>query len=330
MASCSVTMGQTSVNHWMRQLCGSAVLDLGALGEHRADFLATIDELGLEYKIDGQMLRLRKRVEMLDVDSLQFNLAQRGLDTECHYRLETKSTNLDVLAFRDKQVDKQTEQKTIASIATCEKQSHGKGRRGNHWVSPFGRNIYCTVGVLKTVKPANLGLLSIVTGLAICKALANLGYEEIKLKWPNDLYHQGKKLGGILIESSPVKDDQYFLAIGFGINVDMNHAELTAIEQAATCLNLVSSKAVTRNQILLETVSQVLTNIEAFSDDIIPQLVEAFDEIDAFKGMSVNVLSSGKTISATNAGIAQTGQLQVETAQGMMLFSAADISLRRA
>ncbi len=330
MAGCSVTMDQTLVSHWMRELCGLAVLDLSGVGEHRADFLAIIDDLGLEYKIDGQMLRLRKRIEMLDVDSLQFNLAQRGQNTECQYRLKTESTNRDVISLFDKQADKQVDQKAITSIATCEKQTHGKGRRGNHWVSPFGQNIYCTVGVLKTIKPANLGLLSIVTGLAICTALANFNYEEVKLKWPNDLYHQGKKLGGILIESRPVMDDQYFLAIGFGINVDMSNEALAAIEQAVTCLNLIASKAVTRNQILLETVSQVLKDIEAFSDEIIPQLVQAFDEIDAFKGMPVNVLSAGQNIAGTNAGIAKTGQLQVETAQGMMLFSAADISLRRA
>jgi BirA family biotin operon repressor/biotin-[acetyl-CoA-carboxylase] ligase len=319
-------MDQTTINHWVRQLCGSAVLDLSRVSEYRADFLATIDDLGLEYKIDGQMLRLREKIEMLDVDALQLNLTLRGHNTECQYRLGTTSTNLDVLAIRDKQVD----QKAIITIATCEKQTHGKGRRGNHWVSPFGRNIYCTVGVLKTINPAHLGLLSIVTGLAICKSLTNLGYQEIKLKWPNDLYYQGKKLGGILIESRPVTNDQYFLAIGFGINVDMSHEALAAIEQDVTSLNLIASNTATRNQILLETVSQVLKGIEAFSDEMIPQIVEEFDGIDAFKGMPVNVLSSGQTIAATNAGIAHTGQLQVQTKQGMMLFSAADISLRLA
>jgi BirA family biotin operon repressor/biotin-[acetyl-CoA-carboxylase] ligase len=276
----------------------------------------------VEYKLDGQVLRLRKRIEMIDIDALQLSLVQRGLKTTCQYRLETKSTNLDVIALFD--------QKAITSVATCEKQTHGKGRRGNHWVSPFGQNIYCTVGILKSIKPANLGLLSIVTGLAISKALDNFGYKAVKLKWPNDLYHQGKKLGGILIESRPVKDDEYFLAIGFGINVDMSNEALAAIEPAATCLNLMGSKLLTRNQILLETVSQVLKDIAAFSDKSISQLVRAFDEIDAFKGMSVKVLSSGKTITGINAGIAQTGQLQLETEQGMMLFSAADISLRHA
>jgi biotin-[acetyl-CoA-carboxylase] ligase BirA-like protein len=310
------------------------MLDLSQLGEQRANFLATIDDLGLEYKIGGQILRLRKRVEMLDVDSLQLKLAERGQYTQCQYRLTTESTNLDVIAIRDKQADEQVNKKVnakaITSIATCEKQTKGKGRRGNQWVSPFGQNIYCTVGLLKTIKPSNLGLLSIVTGLAICKALNNFGYEEVKLKWPNDIYHQGKKLGGILIESRPVVDDQYFLTIGFGINVDMSDEALAVIEQAVTCLNLIASNAMTRNQILLETVSEILKDIEAFSDEIIPQLVEAFDEIDEFKGMPVNVLSSGQTIAGTNAGIAQTGQLQVETTQGMMLFWAADISLRRA
>ena len=315
-------MDQVLLNRWMLQLCGSAMLDLTQVGNYRADLLLAIDNLGVEYKLDGQVLRLRKRIEMIDIDALQLSLVQRGLKTTCQYRLETKSTNLDVIALFD--------QKAITSVATCEKQTHGKGRRGNHWVSPFGQNIYCTVGILKSIKPANLGLLSIVTGLAISKALDNFGYKAVKLKWPNDLYHQGKKLGGILIESRPVKDDEYFLAIGFGINVDMSNEALAAIEPAATCLNLMGSKLLTRNQILLETVSQVLKDIAAFSDKSISQLVRAFDEIDAFKGMSVKVLSSGKTITGINAGIAQTGQLQLETEQGMMLFSAADISLRHA
>ena len=330
MAGSSLTMDQTQVNQWMRQLCSSTMLDLNTVGEHRTDFLATIDNLGLEYKVDGPMLRLRKRIEMIDVDSLQLNLAQRGLNTQCQYRLQTKSTNLDVLAIFDRLFEHNGDQNISTCIATCEKQTHGKGRRGNHWVSPFGQNIYCTVGVLKTIRPANLGLLSIVTGLAIGKALAHLGYKDVKLKWPNDIYHQGHKLGGILIESRPVKDDQYCLAIGFGINVDMSKEALANIQQSATCLNLISHKAITRNQILLETASQVLKDIVAFSDETTPQMVMAFNAIDAFQGMPVNVLSSGQTIAGTNAGIASTGQLQLETAQGMILFSAADISLRRA
>jgi len=315
-------MDQVSLNRWMRQLCRSAMLDLTQVGDYRTDFLLTIDDLGVEYKLDGQVLRLRKRIEMIDVNALQLNLVQRGLKTKCQYQLKTKSTNLDVIALFD--------QKAITSVATCEKQTHGKGRRGNHWVSPFGQNIYCTVGVLKSIKPANLGLLSIVTGLAICRALDNFGYKSVKLKWPNDLYHRGKKLGGILIESRPLKGDEYFLAIGFGINFDMSIKTLASIEPPATCLNLIGSKLLTRNQLLLETVSQVLKDIAAFGDEKILQLVRAFDDIDAFKGMPVNVLSSGKTITGINAGIAQTGQLQLETVQGLMLFSAADISLRHA
>ena len=315
-------MDPSQLDHWLRELCGSGALDLNVVGESRLDLLVAIDDLDLAYKVDGQTLRLRKQIEMLDVDSLQLILTQRNLPTDCQYQLVTQSTNLDVLTFYEDQKK--------PGIAICEKQTGGKGRRGNHWVSPFGRNIYCTVGILKSIEPTNLGLLSILTGLALCRALANLGYQGIKLKWPNDLYHQNKKLGGILIESRPVADDQYFLAIGFGINVDMSAEELAIIEQAATCLNMIGNKLVSRNQILLETVSQVLEDIQAFSEDDIPRLVEAFDAIDALKGMPVNVLSSGQTIAAKNAGIAPTGQLQVETDQGMMLFSAADISLRRA
>lgn len=315
-------MTQTRFMFWLWQLCEATVLDLNQLGDEQASLLLSLDELGLDYRIDERMLTLETKVDLLDIDAVRQSLSRPGAAIECLYQLVTGSTNLDVLGYFKKHQQ--------CSVAVCETQTGGKGRRGNRWVSPFAKNIYCTVGILKPIDPAHLGLLSIVTGLALCRALANLGYRDVKLKWPNDLYHQQKKLGGILIESQPVEAGQYFLAIGFGINVDMSVDEISRIEQAATSLNLTGANRVSRSQILIETMNQLQADIKAFDEDKITQLVADFNENDALRGMPVSVLASGQTIVARNAGIAPDGQLQVETEHGMRLFCAADISLRQA
>ena len=307
---------------WLQQLCNAAVLDLNQPGNELSGLLASLDKLGLAYKMDGRKLRLEHEVELLDIGALRQYLSLSGSATTCQYQLVTGSTNLDVLDY--------FRQHQQCSIAVCEKQTDGRGRRGKRWVSPFAKNIYCTVGVLKTIQPAHLALLSIVTGLALCTALGKLGYADVKLKWPNDLYYQNKKLGGVLIESLPAGACVNFLAVGFGINVDMSADELAGIEQAATCLNLIGNKRASRNRILSAAIRQVQQNIHAFNEDKISKLVTDFDDYDALHGMAVNVMAAGQTIAATNAGIAASGQLKVETAQGLLLFSAADISLRRA
>ncbi len=87
-------------------------------------------------------------------------------------------------------------------VCIAEYQSKGRGRRGREWISPFGSNLYLSMfWQLEAGMAAAMGL-SLVVGIAIAEAIEKLGIEGIKLKWPNDLYHNDKKLAGILVEMS--------------------------------------------------------------------------------------------------------------------------------
>jgi BirA family biotin operon repressor/biotin-[acetyl-CoA-carboxylase] ligase len=108
-----------------------------------------------------------------------------------HYRHDTGSTNADVMHYQ------QQHQREV--VAVSESQSAGRGRRGREWLSPFARNIYCTIGITKEIPASSQGLLSMVTGLALCRALEQTAAAMVSLKWPNDLLFEGRKLGGILI-----------------------------------------------------------------------------------------------------------------------------------
>ncbi len=267
---------------------------------------------------------LNSEPDLLQSTEIEYELARLGLSEHLLlYREETQSTNTDVI--------KHYEQTRQLSIATCEMQTAGKGRRGRHWISPYARNIYCTVGMTKTLPASHLGLLSIVSGIALCRALASSDIDAVRLKWPNDLVfdnnNQKQKLGGILIESRPVANG-YFLAIGFGLNVHMTQEELDAIPQAATSLSLISEKKLKRQTILLAAIKVLTEAIHRFNESMIEPLMNEFAQYDAYSNQQVSVLYADDKIIGFNKGINTDGQLLLDTDQGVLSFSAAEISLR--
>jgi len=263
------------------------------------------------------------KLVLIDLDLIRAKLnTPTLLDAfEWQYRQVTESTNADALQL--------FETERSPCIVLAEMQTGGRGRRGRQWLSPFAKNICCTIGMLKSVEACNPGLLSIVTGIALVESLAKLGIDGIKLKWPNDLVCQNQKLGGILIESRSISKQDYFFAIGFGINVTMNVEELAAIPQPATSLSLLTDSVVSRDAVLVEAIQQVVNAIDEFDRSSVPGIMNKFHALDALRGQSISVLSGDESIDGLNLGINAEGQLQLQTGQGRQVFSAADISLGR-
>jgi BirA family biotin operon repressor/biotin-[acetyl-CoA-carboxylase] ligase len=237
-----------------------------------------------------------------------------------HYRHHTESTNADVLQYQ------QQHQREV--VAVSESQSAGRGRRGRQWLSPFARNIYCTIGITKAIPARSQGLLSIVTGLALCRALEQTGAAMVGLKWPNDLLFEGRKLGGILIESRPLDETCFYFAIGFGLNVSMTATELAAIPQPATSLSRIAVAEVDRTQVLTASIDMVIRSIREFDHNAVQDLIAEFAKFDVFHDRPIDVIAGDSRTRGINRGITPAGQLQLETEQGMELHSAAEISLR--
>ena len=264
---------------------------------------------------------MEKENDRLVADELDGALIAHGLDRfALLYREVTGSTNADVIDYYREHREE--------SIAVCEMQTAGRGRRGREWFSPFAQNIYCTIGIEKSIPASCLGLLSIVSGIALCQAIAAHGIPGVRLKWPNDLLHRGRKLGGILIESQPTQDDCYFLAIGFGINVRMRDDQLDEIPLAATSLDRVSPGGVNRQALLVDMITAVVGRIVGFSEFRAADLVREFESYDAFYRQPVLVIGADGEVGGMNAGINEKGQLLVDTDMGREIFSAAEISLR--
>ena len=243
-----------------------------------------------------------------------------GLDWE--YREETGSTNADALAgfARDGR----------QRVVFAERQTAGRGRRGRAWHSPRGANLYCTVGLRKSLPPASQGLLSIVAGVALARALGRQCGTRIGLKWPNDLVAAGAKLGGILIESRADGGAGLYFAIGFGINLGLTDADLAAIGQPATSLERIAAARPERSATLLAAIAALVEAVRAFEVTDAGRLADEFRQLDPFHGRPVDVLRGGARIRGVSDGINTFGELRLRTANGIEHFAAGEISLREA
>ena len=103
----------------------------------------------------------------------------------------------------------------------AEYQQAGRGRRGRKWFSPFGSNLYLSMYWKLDQGPAAAMGLSLVIGIVMAEVLQRLGAEDVRVKWPNDLYLKDRKLAGILVELTGKTGDAAQLVIGAGINLKM-------------------------------------------------------------------------------------------------------------
>src|SRR5690606_23130214 len=110
------------------------------------------------------------------------------------------------------------------TVWVAESQTGGRGRQGRAWVSPRGENLLFSVLLRIACVPMRVPLIALVSGLAVRDAVARvLPDREVLVKWPNDVLVSGKKIAGVLVESSIAGSKVDHVVVGIGINVHTRH-----------------------------------------------------------------------------------------------------------
>ena len=123
------------------------------------------------------------------------------------------------------------------TVVMAEHQLNGRGQRGTSWESQKGKNLTCTVFKRLDKVPVNEAfVISMVTSIAIASALQALGVPKIRVKWPNDILSEDKKICGILIENIIKQHDVEASLIGIGINV--NQIKFKNLPQAGSLMSI--------------------------------------------------------------------------------------------
>jgi BirA family biotin operon repressor/biotin-[acetyl-CoA-carboxylase] ligase len=212
----------------------------------------------------------------------------------------------------------------------AEYQTAGRGRRGRNWVAPPGGSICLSLSWMFRGVPRDLGALGLVVGVCALRALMRLGVDRVRLKWPNDLLVDDRKLGGILIELRAESAGPACVVIGIGLNVALGAPLLEKIATmglAPTDLAAAGLKEA-RNAVAAGLISSFVQGLLEFERDGLKPFVREWMEADALRGRPVTVAAAEACVKGVARGIDLDGALLVETPQGLLRFISGDVSVR--
>ena len=155
------------------------------------------------------------------------------------------------------------------TVVSAEHQTKGKGQRGSEWLIESGKNLTFSVLYSKIANSkTNLFTLNVIVALSVVEGLQNVSSKEFKIKWPNDILAENKKIAGILIENSIKSQTEVQSIIGIGINVNQENFE--NLPQASS-LCLLEQQFFDKDLLLKNVVNQLENNLEQLN-----QLSEAY------------------------------------------------------
>lgn len=299
--------------HSGEQLGEQLSVSRAAVSKH----VQAIKSLGLEiYSVSGKGYRLAVPLQLLDQDRLSRELAPQMVELVP----VIGSTNQHWLA--------KLNQLNNGDICVAECQTAGRGRRGRTWVSPFGGQLIMSMyWRLEQGMAAAMGL-SLVVGIAVVEALEAQGFSGVELKWPNDLYVNGRKLAGILVEMSGTAGGPCQLVIGLGLNLLLPASEQAQISQPFAELAELG-EIHDRNGLVIALSRHLQHCLSIFEAKGINAFREQWNQLDYFHGKPVRVLMGEQAIHGIARGIDEQGALLLELADGKIKrYLGGEVSLR--
>ncbi|WP_312214527.1 bifunctional biotin--[acetyl-CoA-carboxylase] ligase/biotin operon repressor BirA [Pseudescherichia sp.] len=220
---------------------------------------------------------------------------------------------------------------TLQSGDACvaEYQQAGRGRRGRKWFSPFGANLYLSMYWRLEQGPAAAVGLSLVIGIVMAEVLRDLGASQVRVKWPNDLYLQDRKLAGILVELTGKTGDAAQIVIGAGINLAMRQVESDVINQG--WINLQEAGInIDRNTLAARLINELRAALELFEQEGLAPYLSRWEKLDNFINRPVKLIIGDKEIVGISRGIDAQGALLLEQDGAIKAWMGGEISLRSA
>jgi BirA family biotin operon repressor/biotin-[acetyl-CoA-carboxylase] ligase len=238
---------------------------------------------------------------------------------------------LDVDSTNDQLLRAMAPPPGVADVMLSELQHAGRGRRGRQWVAPFGGSIALSMARVfpdaARVSPA----LSLSAGVAVARALTRAGARGIGLKWPNDVWLDGRKIGGVLADLRSAAGGPAHVVIGIGINVALTPAARARIEASGVRVAAVADACAappSRNFIAGAIIDELLSMLAEFERDGFAPLWSAWTALDVLRDRPAQVVTGDTVVVGTARGVDAQGALQLERDGRREHFVSGEASLR--
>ena len=217
------------------------------------------------------------------------------------------------------------------TVVIADQQTMGKGRRGRHWESPAGTGIWMSIVLRPNISPTEAPFLTILTALAVAKAIEEFVDVKPGIKWPNDIIIGNKKACGILTEMNAEIEMVNYVVIGIGINVNMNEEDFPQdIQAVATSLKEAIGKEVSRKLLLQSVLCKIEElYIQSIDEKIKSTLIEEYKKYSVTLGHKVKVIYPHRELEGEAMDLTSDGELIIKTSEGQTerIFSG-EVSVR--
>jgi len=283
--------------------------------------LQSLRRLGVDVcAVSGRGYRLKQPLELLDEGFIRSVLseANRSRIEQIHILHSVDSTNACLMRSAG-----------ASGISACvaEHQTAGRGRRGRDWFSPFGSNLYLSLRWDFDEGMGRLPGLSLAVAVAVVRTLHMVGIADARLKWPNDVYWHGRKLGGILLEVAGESAGPCQVVVGVGLNVRMPNGAVQEIEQPWVDLATIMP-GLSRNRLCGLLLQHLVDAVLSFQHTGFASFEQEWHEADLLFGQDVILLLPDEQIHGVGRGIAHDGALLLEVAGEVRRYTYGEISVR--
>lgn len=283
----------------------------------------TLCAAGIEIDARDEGYALVHPLELLDADEILAGLSAAAREQVRTLTLEFETDSTQARAWSA------TVPERGCALWLAERQTAGQGRRGRTWVSPLAAHLYLSVSRrFETGLPAMSGL-SLAVGVAIAETLREMGFADVGVKWPNDLWAEGKKLGGILVQLRGSAKGPCEAAIGMGINVRMPRAQAVGIDQPWIDLSsLAPARVISRNALASALLEGLVPALALFEREGLTPFLPRWRVLDVLAGRPVRVHDDSRSHQGRALGITAHGALRLAEADGERHYHGGEVSVR--
>ncbi|HUL53893.1 MAG TPA: biotin--[acetyl-CoA-carboxylase] ligase [Opitutaceae bacterium] len=203
-------------------------------------------------------------------------------------------------------------------VVLARRQTVGRGRFGRVWHSEDNGNLYASFVFRPQLEPGRMQTFTLWMGANLCELVANFCHIEPGIKWPNDLYFSGRKLGGMLTEARVDADQIRDLVFGLGLNVNCPRAALpAALVPQATTLAECTGHPLDLNRLAAAIIGRVLAAYEQFVEDSHRStFADMWNRFDLLRGKPVTLVQGSRRVAGIAGGIDDEGSLLIRGENG--------------
>ncbi|MFV0363419.1 MAG: biotin--[acetyl-CoA-carboxylase] ligase [Suipraeoptans sp.] len=266
--------------------------------------------------------RLIGQLDILSKEEIESQITTETMGKQVVYYGETDSTNIKAKLLGESGAES-------GMLVVANRQVSGRGRRGREWISEANTNIYMTILLRPDIEPSIAPMLTLVMAITAAKAIIHVTGLEAKIKWPNDIVVNGKKVCGILTEMSAQTDYINHVVIGVGINANEEDFP-RPLNDKATSLKIEGGKPILRSQLI----GVIMSEFEKYYNEFIIEknlsaIKDEYNSLLVNKDSEIMILNSEGGYKAFGLGINDIGELLVKMQDGSIReIYAGEVSVR--